>query len=83
MKVQTDYGSFELVGYESVSVHYPINAKPMEGFAYVRQSDDKNDIGAIPRSEIINWDELPTRVELAQSLLDTRESMPSYKAKKK
>lgn len=79
MKVQTDYGSFELVGYESMTVHYPIATKPERGFAYVQNSDDPNDIGAIPMEDIKNWDDLPNRVELTQAMLIQRNNSHDYK----
>ena len=77
MKVVTAHGEFPLVGYESNTIHYPIEFKPENGFAYVLQSG--NEIGAIPMVRVHNWNDLPNYVKLHPKLVETRAKCPGFK----
>jgi len=76
MKAKTSYGEFEVVGYEALNIHYPIGFKPDEGFVYVAHSDGTT--GAIPKKYVLNWCDLPKRVELSEERKAQRDKCPDY-----
>jgi hypothetical protein len=76
VNVKTKFGSFKPVGFESIDVHFPIENKPRDGFVYVIFKD--GDLGAMPKSDVLNWHELPSHVRLSEELKKKREKHPDY-----
>jgi hypothetical protein len=73
---KTNCGEFPITGYESFDIHFPIENKPADGFVYVKHKDGEE--GAIPKRNVLNWDELPNHVELSDEKKVVRTKCPDY-----
>lgn len=64
--IQIKGGEYSVAGYGFFDIHFPMDVKPKDGFVYVVLPG--GDIGAIQKSEIENWDDLPLVVSLHEKL---------------